>query len=218
MVFRALLAGLLAWALVIFGPLVLPRGLGGVVQPWDVMLRHPVIAWRLGYYLEPYRQLSGALARHARSGEAVVVKVERTPDGSLAASNLPAAPGRAVTLGDGNADLMAPTQNQGLVTMATCWLLLAAVMYLLLPARWFMRRLPARYGQASPAGVLVPYDVLSRRQRPMKDITPKDITPADDDDSRPENELEPRNEQEAARQLVRRDLPANVLPPTDPSR
>lgn len=211
MVFRALLAGLLAWTLVIFGPLVLPRGWGGVVQPWDVMLRHPVIAWRLGYYLEPYRQLSGAVARQARSGEAVVVKVVRTPDGSLAASNLPDAPGHAVALGDGNADLMAPTQNQGLVTMITCWLLLAAVVYLLLPARWFMRRPPARYGQASPAGVLVPYDVLSRHQRPMKDITPPE------DDGSPEDELEPRNEQEAARQLVKRDLPANVLPPADPS-
>ena len=202
MLFRVIMASVLAGALVVLGPVVLPRGAGGSTQSLTVMLGEPVLAWRMGYYIDPYRSLFSRGARYWREDGGVTVKVARAVDGSLAASNLPDAAGEAVTLDDGNADLIAPTRGQGLAAMVMCWLLLGGVLYALLPARWFTKvrsPLPARQS----AGVLVPYDVLSRQQRPMKDITPAE-------------DVDPKNEREADR-LLRHASSTSAVPPTDPS-
>lgn len=183
--FRWILSGLQALLIVVLLPTLIPNGEGGTLQPWKRLLLDPVKAWKLDYYVDPYRILfqSGYRLVFGET-EPVRVRVFESGDGSLHASNLPEAKGKPVVIEDRNSDLAPPTRFQGSVLMVFVWLLL------LLFIQWNkLRLLPKQTPNRKGLAEFIPYKVHSRVQRPVRDITP-----AEDED-------DPHTEQQADRAL-----------------
>jgi hypothetical protein len=166
---RWIVSAIMSLFIVVFVPMVIPDGSGGVLQPWQRILLDPVKAWKLEYYLDPYRLVFQKTVRVARDEGVIRVRVEKARDGSLAASNLPDASGKEVVLGDGNADLAAPTRSQGALVMAVCWLLVTGLSFLLL------FRTPAHRRGKKGQGDFIAYTVESTIQRPLKDINDPEV-------------------------------------------
>ena len=122
--FRVLFALLLSLALCIALPIVIPDGTGTTYLPWKKVWPDPVKAWRLDYYLDPYRELYTHTLRLVRTPETrTEVKAYQDAQGNWHLTADPSAPGKVIAVDEANADLNRATNLQAQVALAICWLI-----------------------------------------------------------------------------------------------